>query len=162
MAHRNDWKRYIKKMKMNVESMNYFLTASEARKEWSQMIDNVVREKPQFVKRTRDSILITDFNLMKDILEIYQFTANEYIEDDNTVTLSLNEIDLVENGSSEEEARMKLAQEILTYAYDYYESYQSWSVSPNRRQHIPYVLKALILRDINQIGESIECRVGKN
>lgn len=152
----------LKKMKMNVESMNYFLTASEARKEWSQMIDNVVREKPQFVKRTRDSILITDFNLMKDILEIYQFTANEYIEDDNTVTLSLNEIDLVENGSSEEEARMKLAQEILTYAYDYYESYQSWSVSPNRRQHIPYVLKALILRDINQIGESIECRVGKN
>lgn len=149
-------------MKINVESKNYFLTASEARKEWSQLIDNVVREKPQFVKRTRDSILITDFNLMKDILDVYQFTANEYIEDDNTVTLSLNEIDLVENGSSEEEARMKLAQEILTYAYDYYESYQSWSVSPNRRQHIPYVLKALILRDINQIGESIECRVGKN
>lgn len=149
-------------MKINVERKNYFLTASEARKEWSQMIDNVVREKPQFVKRTRDSILITDFNLMKDILDVYQFTANEYIEDDNTVTLSLNEIDLVENGSSEEEARMKLAQEILTYAYDYYESYQSWSVSPNRRQHIPYVLKALILRDINQIGESIECRVGKN
>lgn len=141
----------LKKMKMNVESMNYFLTASEARKGWSQMIDNVVREKPQFVKRTRDSILITDFNLMKDILDVYQFTANEYIEDDNTVTLSLNEIDLVENGSSEEEVRMKLAQGILTYAYDYYENYQSWSVSPNRRQHIPYVLKALILRDINQI-----------
>lgn len=149
-------------MKMNVESMNYFLTASEARKEWSQMIDNVVREKPQFIKRTRDSILITDFSLMKVILDIYQFTASEYIEDDNTVTLSLNEIDLVENGSSEEEAKMKLAQEILTYAYDYYENYQSWSVSPNRRQHIPYVFKALILRDINQIGESIECRVGKN
>lgn len=149
-------------MKMNIENRNYFLTASEARKEWSQMIDNVVREKPQFVKRTRDSILITDFNLMKDILDVYQFTANEYIEDDDTVTLSLNEIDLVENGSSEEEARMKLAQEILTYAYDYYESYQSWSVSPNRRQHIPYVLKALILRDINQIGEGIICLAGKN
>lgn len=154
-------KRGVLKMKSNIENMNYYFTASEARKEWSKLIDSVVRDKPQFIKRTRDILFIADFNLMKDILDIYQLTAFEYIENDNTVTLSLNEIDLVVNGSSKEEAKMKLAQEILTYAYDYYENFQSWSVSPNRRLHIPYVIKALILRDIDQIGECIQCLVRK-
>lgn len=148
-------------MNLNMER-NLFLSASDVRKDWSQTIDDVVRNKPQFIKRTRDNILITDFKLMSDILDAYQFTATVYIEDDSTVTISLNEMDLIESGSSEEEAKYNLAQEILDYSYDYYENYQTWSIAPNRRDHIPYVLKALILSDIKGIGESIKCQLGKN
>lgn len=143
---------------MNVESLDkkYFLNDSEARNEWSEIIDNVVRERPQFVKREHDNIFITNFNLMEEILGFFQFTANKYIEEDDSVTLSLNEIELVENGWSEKEAKMKLAEEILEYSLDYYENFHSWSMAPNRRQHIPYILKALILRDINKIGKNIK------
>ena len=29
-------------------------SATEVRKEWSSVLDSVVRDKPQFIKRTRD------------------------------------------------------------------------------------------------------------
>lgn len=146
----------------NSENITPFISASEARKEWSQLIDDVVREKPQFIKRTRDNILISDFNLMSEVLKAYQFTATKYVEDDNTITLSLNEIDLIENGASEQDARLKLAKEILEYSKEYYDNFQLWSAAPNRRSHIPYVLKALILQDTKVIGESITWQHGRN
>jgi hypothetical protein len=88
--------------------------------------------------------------------------AEKYIEDDNSVTLPLNELDLVENGITENDAKMKLAEDILEYAEDYYSDFDYWKKAPNRKNHIPYVLKALILQDVNKIGESILCQIGKN
>lgn len=139
-----------------------FISATDVRKEWSQVIDGVVREKPQFIRRTRDNIIMTDFILMETILEKYTFTANEYIEEDKSVTLALNEIDLVENGTTEEEAKYKLAKEIMEYAQEYYNDFEHFKNTPNRKQHVPYVLKALILQDIKRIGDSIQCRLGKS
>ena len=138
------------------------ISATDARKGWSQLIDSAVHEKPQIISRTRDHVLLTDLNLFSDILEAYQFTADKYIENDNSVTLSLNEIDLVTNGSTEKEARIKLADEILEYSDEYYNDFQYWSKIPNRKRHISYVLKALILQDANKIGDSILCLPGKN
>ncbi len=146
----------------NTHYSTLFISASDARKEWSRVVDEVVRNKPQFVKRTRDNILISDFSLMKDLLDAYHYTAIMYREDDNTFTLSLNEMDLIVNGVSEEDAKSKMAQEILEYAQDFYENYQFWSVASNRRTHIPYVLKALILQDNGLIGDSISWQHGKN
>ena len=71
--------------------------ATEVRKEWSQVIDSVVREKPKFIKRTRDKMWLSNLDTMSEILDAYSFTAKKIIESDQTVTLSLNEIDLVEN-----------------------------------------------------------------
>jgi len=79
-------------------------------------------------------------------------------EADGSVTLSLNEIDLVENGKDESEARTKLAASILEYAEDYYNDFTYWGTAPNRRSHVPYVFKALFIGDIQKIGESIRCQ----
>lgn len=139
-----------------------FISATDARKDWSQLIDDVVREKPQFIRRTRDNVLMSDLNLIKEMLDIYTFSASKYVEDNNSVTLSLNEIDLVVNGDTEDDAKKKLAADILEYAEDYYNDFPYWSTKPNRKKHIPYVIKALILEDINMIGDSILCQDGKN
>ena len=82
-------------------------------------------------------------------------------EEDGSVTLALNEIDLAENGKDEKDARMKLAASILEYSEDYYNDFSYWESAPNRRAHIPYVFKALFIRDIQKIGESIQCQVGR-
>lgn len=139
-----------------------FISATDARKDWSQLFDRVVREKPQFIRRTRDNVMMTDINLIKLLLEAYTFTASRYVEEDGSITLSLNEMDLVENGVTEREARQKLAEAIKEYADDYYNEFHYWSSAPNRKHHIPYVLKALISEDIKEIGDSIQCQNGKN
>lgn len=138
------------------------LSATDVRKEWSSVVDGVVRNRPVLIKRTRDKIWLSDIETMAEILNAYQFTAERFVEDDQTVTLSLNEIDLVENAATEMEARVILAQTIMEYAVEYYEHYAVYSKAPNRKEHIPYVFKALLAEDIQLLGESILCRDGKN
>jgi len=136
--------------------------ATEVRKEWSSVVDSVVRDKPTFIKRTRDKMWLSNLETMAKILEAYQFTAQKYVEEDGSVTLALNEIDLVENAENEPTARIKLAAAILEYASDYYNDYAYWSSAPNRKKHIPYVFKALIMEDVEKLGESLVCQDGKN
>lgn len=136
--------------------------ATAVRKEWSAVCDSVVHNKPKFIKRTRDRMWFSNLETMEEILKAYKFTAEKFIEEDGSVTLSLNEIDLVENGIDESEARLNLGKAILEYSTDYYNDYELYSHAPNRKQHIPYIFKALIMDNPEQIGEKVECRDGKN
>lgn len=150
-------------MEVSREMMDMLMEqATNVRKEWSAVCDSVIHEKPKFIKRTRDKMWFSSLETMKNILDIYQFTAQKWIEEDGTVTLSLNEIDLVENGENEDAARFKLAQSILEYSVDYYNNYAVYSQSANRKSHIPYIFKALIIDDAKQIGEILQCQDGKN
>lgn len=136
--------------------------ATAVRKEWSAVCDSVIHEKPKFIKRTRDKMWFSNLETMSEILSAYKFTADKYIEEDGSVTLSLNEIDLVENDENEQAARLALGKAILEYSVDYYNDYALYSHSPNRKGHIPYIFKALILDDPELIGENIQCQDGKN
>ena len=119
--------------------------ATNVRKEWSAVCDSVVHEKPKFIKRTRDKLWFSNLDTMTEILSAYKFTAEKYIEDDGSITLSLNEIDLVENGENEQEARLALGKAILEYSSDYYEDYAFYSKSPNRKGHIPSTQQCYLL-----------------
>ncbi len=138
------------------------LNATDVRKGWSSVVDDVIHDKPQFIKRTRDKMWLSNLSVMEEILDGYTFTANRFVEEDGSVTLSLNEIDLIENGATEAEARNKLAEAIMEYAVEFYNEYALYSRSNNRKGHIPYIFKALIMDDVEKIGEGILCRDGKN
>ncbi len=136
--------------------------AATVRKEWSAVCDSVIHEKPKFIKRTRDRMWFSNLETISDILQIYQFTVLRYIEDDGSITLSLNEIDLVENGKNEQEVRLNMGKAILEYALDYYNEYEMYSHSPNRKKHIPYIFKALIIDNPEKIGDILQCQDGKS
>lgn len=136
--------------------------ATAVRKEWSTVVDCVMHEKPRFIKRTRDKMWFSNLETMEEILKVYQFTANKWIEEDGSITLSLNEIDLIENGKEENEVRLKMGNAILEYAAEYYKEYEMYSHAANRKGHIPYIFKALIMDSAKEIGEGIQCRDGKN
>lgn len=136
--------------------------ATNVRKEWSTVCDSVIHEKPKFIKRTRDKMVLSNLETIAEILQAYQFTALKYTEDDGSVTLSVNEIDIIENGRDEQEARLNAGKAILEYALDYYNEYEVFSRSPNRRKHVPYILKALIEDSPEKIGDMLRCQDGKN
>jgi hypothetical protein len=136
------------------------MNATDVRKEWSVVCDSVIREKPKFIKRTRDYMMLSDISVIETLLESYAFHAESFIEEDGSVTLSLDEIDLAENGVDEKDAISNLAKGILEYAEIFYEDFRVWAVG-NRKAHVPYVIKALILGDTEKIGGLISCRHGK-
>ena len=137
------------------------MNATDVRKNWSEVSESVIREKPQFIKKTRDYMMLSNMEFMNVLLSGYQFTAVKYVESDGSVTLSLNEIDLVENADSEEEAIKAMSASILEYAVDFYKDFNFWASANNKKAEIPYVFKALILDDVAKIGECIQCQVGE-
>ncbi|MBQ9210419.1 MAG: hypothetical protein IJ153_01860 [Clostridia bacterium] len=141
--------------------MTPIMNATDVRKEWSTVVDNTVRVKPQFFKRTRDLLFLSDLSFVEDLLSGYTYTAIRMDEEDGSVTLALNELDLAENGKDENDARLKLASSILEYSEDFYNDFSYWASAPNRKTHIPYVFKALSIRDTQKIGDSIKCQAGR-
>ena len=138
------------------------MNATDVRKEWSTVIDDVIREHPVFIQRTRDKMVLSSVETIAALLDGYRLTATRLKEEDGSVTLSLNEIDLIENAPDEAGARRLLAASIMEYATEYYENYALYSNAPNRKAHIPYVLKALLAEDITALEESIVCRSGRS
>lgn len=138
------------------------INATDVRKNFSRIIDDAVREKPQFIKRTRDHIILADEGTLLAFLSAYKFTADEFTEKDGSITLSLNELDVAVNGKNEEEARLLLAKDILEYANEFYAEFAYWSKAPDRKAHVPYIFKALLIDDEKKLGESIICQRGKN
>ena len=137
------------------------ISATDVRKNWSETLDLVVHQKPAFVKRTRDYVMMMNLALFKDILSDRHFTANLFTEPDGSITLSACHLDLVVNAKDMTEAKQSLASEILDYAEDYYQHFAIWSNSSNRKSHLVYVLKALSM-STEEIAEDIVCRDGKN
>jgi len=136
------------------------LNATQARNEWSAVLDSVVREKPQFIKRTRDYMFLADISVLEDILTAYTFHAEIFTEDDGSLTASLDEISLVENGTDMQDALHKLGAAILEYANDFYNNYSYWARGDGK-QHIPFILKALVINNVEKIGGLIKCRRGE-
>ncbi len=73
----------------------FAMSATEVRRDWSAVMDSTIRQKPQFIKRTRDYLILSDVKFMELLLDKYNFTAMKLVEDDGSVTMSLNEIDLM-------------------------------------------------------------------
>lgn len=148
------------------KNMNYgvlcFESATEVRKDWSLFFDKAVREKPVFIKRTRDNAVLADLNFMSSLLDSYVYECEKFVEEDGTITLSAVSLDIVENGNTEEEVKDIMAKSILDYAKDFYAEFELWSKAPNTKKHIPYVFKALLLNDISKIGDCITWLHGKS
>ena len=146
------------------KEMNAMLTmsATEVRKDWSRVLDSVTRRRPAFIKRTHDNVVLASTESLSAMLSYVRYETTIFQEDDGSITLSLDALDLVVNEKSLESAKKSLANDIEEYAEEYYANYESYSVSPNRRAHLPYVMKALIADSPKELEDAIECRAGKN
>jgi antitoxin YefM len=138
------------------------MNATDVRREWSKVIDTAIREKPVFIKRTRDQVMISNVEHIKSLLNDYHFIAVKFTEEDASITLSLNELDIVANGSTLKLAKQELAKNLLEYAEEFYQDFAFWSKAPNRKSHIPYVLKILLYEDMEELISDIKCQPGKN
>ena len=58
------------------------MNATDVRKDWSTVVDTTVRVKPQFFKRTRDYVFLSDLHFMEELLAGYSYSAFRMDEDD--------------------------------------------------------------------------------
>ncbi len=138
------------------------ICSSDARKDWSAVMDSVIRRKPAFIRRIRDYMMLSSVDTIHDLVSAVKYIADEYQEDDGTVTLSLCDMDIVVNGPDIAFAKKLLVQNIMEYAEEYYSSYELYHSSPNRKSHLPYIIKALTAKNPDELEEAVLCRPGEN
>ena len=137
------------------------MNSADVRREWSGVMDTVVRRKPVFVKRTRDVMMLADTELIARLVSGLRYTADRYVEEDGAVTLSLRDMDIAVSAPDEAAARRALAADILEYAEEYYQNFELYSRAPNRAAHLPWVIKALTARSLEDLEGAVVCQAGE-
>lgn len=118
-------------------------------------------EKPVFVRRSDYDIMILSTKMLRDSLRHLKFTVSLFEEEDGSFTCTLEELDLIENAPSKKDCIASLIKAMKEYAHDFYNEFSLWSSAPNRKDHVPYVLKILSSSD-SELMEDMICRNGKN
>lgn len=99
--------------------------------------------------------------MLRIFFETLKFTVSVFKEEDGSFTGTLEELNLIENASSKENCLISLLEAMKDYAQDFYNDFTLWSSAPNRKSHIPYVLKILSSSDSQLLGDMI-CQNGKS
>ena len=136
--------------------MQEVLNATEVRQNWGGFIDGVVRSRPEFVRRNRDFFAALSLDHLSAVLSPYLFHLEAAQEADGSFSGSLREIDLVANAPTLEELKSALAGELVEYANEYMQEFDTYSRAPNRKGHLPYVLHVLIQRDTAAVAALID------
>lgn len=95
-----------------------------------------------------------------EVHEGLKFHVSLLPENDGSVTGTIDELDLIENAKTQEGCIALLLSAMRDYARDFYREFELWGSAPNRRGHIPYVLKILSSSDV-QLMEDVVCRDGR-
>ena len=122
------------------------VNSSELRKDFGVELDNVYENKiPLIVKKkiaggTKDFFIISD-DVMLMMLKELKFNVYVTKEDSGDIILEFKELELLSYGSTMEEAVQTLIQSINVYAEDYTKNIHLYFYSPNRSNHIIYLIK---------------------
>lgn len=100
-------------------------------------------------------------NMLQIFIDTLNFTVSFVKEDDGSFTGTVEELDLFENSPSKNSCMILLLEAMKEYAQDFYSEFNLWSSAPNRRKHIPYVIKILSASD-KKLLEAMKCQAGEN
>ncbi|MDI6709897.1 MAG: exoribonuclease R [Bacillota bacterium] len=139
-------------------SMLMEMTFSSARKSFTELFDGVWhRFLPALIRRRQaEEVLLVRRDLQQDILKAYTLKPEVLREEDGSITMALDVLDIAVNASTLEEAVDRLVEEVKIYAEDYFNRSQLYLNAPNRRGHFPFVLRVWLCDDDEQIRSLLE------
>ncbi len=132
------------------------LNASEVRSDFSSFVDKVVRERPMVFKRNRDHVLSISTEQADSLLEAYRFKAILIPEEDGSITMTLEDFDLVVNAPDHNQARLTMAEELIDYSQDYFDQFVLYFKTTNRKKHFPYVMKVALAEGVQEVAGFID------
>jgi hypothetical protein len=129
------------------------LQFTEARNQFSTLYDSVFNSfNPAIVKRKQtEQVAMLRVDLLKMVLEDYRLNPEVIQEDDGSITLALDSLDIYANNSTIDLAVTDLIDDLKIYAQDYLDRSQLFFHAPNRKPHFPYVLRILLCDNDEEI-----------
>ncbi len=143
------------KAAMLLDSMPF----TSARANLSNVFDKLISNEKAAVainRKNKEEVLVIKRETQKAMLAAYRLKADVYDEGDQSVTVSLNAMDIVENAESLEAAVQAVVDELKVYAADYMERLPLFVNAPNRRDHLPYIMRVILADDDTEIKGFID------
>ncbi len=139
-------------------SMLTELKFTDARKDFSLLYSEVYNAyKPALIKRNqREEVMVLRADLQKMLLSRYSLKPDVINENDGSVTLSLDQLEIYANGETLDDAIRELIEELKIYAGEFIQRSQLFLNAPNRRDHFPYVLRILLAENDEEIRGFLE------
>lgn len=134
------------------------LNLTDARKGFSALYDEVFNAfQPTIVKRKKsEEVLMLRVDLQKMLLSHFSLKPEVITEDDNSITLALDQLEIYVNAANTEEAIIELITDLKFYAQDYMQRSQLFLHAPNRRSHFPYVLRILLCDNDEEVRNLLD------
>lgn len=134
------------------------LNITDARKKLSNLFDQVYNAyQPIIIKRKQtENILVLRADLQKALLSQFSLKPKILYEEDGSITLSLDSLDIYVNGENLNDAVDQLINELKIYAQDYVQRSQLFLNAPNRRSHFPYILRILLTENDQELRYLLE------
>jgi hypothetical protein len=134
------------------------LQFTDARKEFTSMYNEVFNSyKPVIIKRKQtEEVLVLRTDLQKMLLSNFTLKPEILHEEDGSVTLALDILEIYVNGDTLDKAIIELVQDLKNYAQDFIDRSQLFMNAPNRKSHFPYVLRILLCENDEEIRSFLE------
>lgn len=134
------------------------LQFTEARNQFSNLYDSVYNSfNPAIVKRKNtEQVALLRLDMLKMLLKDYKFVPEIIQEDDGSITLALDVLEIYANNDTLELAMKDLIEDLKLYAQDFSSRSQLFLHAPNRAHHFPYVLKIMLCDNDEEIQAMLE------
>ena len=134
------------------------LNFTNARNNLSSVYDEAYNDlKPIIIRRNvKEQVIMLRTDLQKLLLSNFSLKPEVLPEEDGSITLALDQVDISINADSLDQAKQEMAKELSLYARDYMERSQLFLNAPNRRSHFPYVLRILLCDNVEEVGQLLE------
>lgn len=116
---------------------------TDARRDFTALYNRVYADAmPTIVRRHSDEeIVLVKMEVQEAILQAYYFKPVIINETDGSISVALDELELVVNRDDREAAVLDLINEVKIYAQEYQQRMQVFLNAPNRRTHLPYLMR---------------------
>lgn len=130
------------------------LSASDVRSRWAEVFRRAAAERhPVAIERSgMEPALLIGVEELDRLLVGYEFHPEVFFEE-TAVSVWLPEFGLYGRGGSYEEAQEDLVHEVRDYVEEYLDEAQHYLRAPNRAEHFPHVMKALVADAVDRLPE---------
>jgi len=143
---------------VRVMTMFFELEFSEAISDFSGVLDRVQNLVPVVIKPRKQSekhTFLLNESLIQQLLQGVKFEVKGLREEDGSITLGMDELELYANGETEEKALEELVKDTMIYAQEYMEDPNRYFNAPNRRHHFPYLFKVLLCNKKEEVKQML-------
>lgn len=144
---------------MNTAMLLDSMPFTNARANLSGVFDKLINNEKAAVaisRKNKEEILLMKRETQKTMLTAYQLKGEVYTEADHSYTVSITPLDIAENGDTLEEALNTVIKELKNYAADYIERLPLFMNAPNRRDHLPFVMRIILADDDTELKGFID------